>query len=653
MFMKVLTKVKNWFVAHKPTKRRIIQLYAALLFNANIKGFIKGSIYTGPLKNVCTPGLNCYSCPGASGACPMGALQNSLASSNKRLPYYMFGIILLYGIILGRWICSFLCPFGLIQELLHKIPTPKLKKNKFTRILSYLKYVILVVFVFIFPIMYMLRNVPLPGFCKYICPAGTLEGAMGLLSNKVNDSYFSMLGPIFTWKFVLLVGFITACIFIYRCFCRFFCPLGALYGLFNKISFFGIQLEKPKCTHCNICVNKCKMDINHVGDQECISCGECIDSCPTGAISWKGSKIILHANEIKIDENVTPIGTPEHNAAVEKQKKKIKTRNTIVKAGVIASMAALLIAALLYFNVFYKEPEVATGDLPSDQVTEAPTEEPIPETHGLEFELDEALGGYILTGLGDVTDTEIGIPATYEGKPVVGIGKEAFKGSSVSRVTIPESVTTIGEGAFDGCSSLERITIPASVATIEQNAFRGCTNTKITCSIEKAAKPSTWHENWCDAGANVSWKLPPVGNKIGNLAPSMTLNKYDGTTFDLSQTKGKVTVINFWGTWCTPCVAELPHFNRIASEYGDRVAVVTVHSAYDSETGGGYINENFPGTNMIAAMDKENDDYYKALGGKGTYPMTVILDSDGVIVFWTVTSVTHDELVGAVENALG
>ena len=80
MFMKVLTKVKNWFVAHKPTKRRIIQLYAALLFNANIKGFIKGSIYTGPLKNVCTPGLNCYSCPGASGACPMGALQNSLAS---------------------------------------------------------------------------------------------------------------------------------------------------------------------------------------------------------------------------------------------------------------------------------------------------------------------------------------------------------------------------------------------------------------------------------------------------------------------------------------------------------------------------------------------------------------------------------------------
>ena len=123
-----VTKLKSLI----PTKRKLIQLYSALLFNANLKGFANGKIYQGSLKNICTPGLNCYSCPGASGACPLGSLQNAIGASEKRTPYYVFGIIILYGILLGRIICGFLCPFGLIQELLYKIKTPKLKKNRFT-----------------------------------------------------------------------------------------------------------------------------------------------------------------------------------------------------------------------------------------------------------------------------------------------------------------------------------------------------------------------------------------------------------------------------------------------------------------------------------------------------------------------------------------
>ena len=167
---RMLLKIKQWLAPHRPSKRRIIQLYAALLFNANIKGFASGRIYKGPTKALCAPGLNCYSCPGATSACPLGALQNSLINSNARLPYYIFGILLLYGLLFGRVICSFLCPFGLLQELLHKIPTPKLKKNRFTRVLSYLKYVILVVFCILLPLAYAFRKFPLPAFCKYICP---------------------------------------------------------------------------------------------------------------------------------------------------------------------------------------------------------------------------------------------------------------------------------------------------------------------------------------------------------------------------------------------------------------------------------------------------------------------------------------------------
>ena len=149
-----LLKLKNLI----PTKRRIIQLYAALLFNANLKGFTHGIIYQGPVKNICTPGLNCYSCPGASGACPLGSLQNAITTTEHRTPYYIFGIIMLWGILFGRFICGFLCPFGLIQDLLHKIKTPKIKKNKLTRVLSYLKYVILVLFVVVFPLAYIPWN---------------------------------------------------------------------------------------------------------------------------------------------------------------------------------------------------------------------------------------------------------------------------------------------------------------------------------------------------------------------------------------------------------------------------------------------------------------------------------------------------------------
>ena len=111
-------KLKKWWLLHRPTKRRLIQLYAALLFNANLKGFKTGRIYQGPVKNLCAPGINCYSCPGAVAACPMGALQNALSDSGKTVPYYVVGIILLYGLLFGRWICGFLCPFGLVQDLL-------------------------------------------------------------------------------------------------------------------------------------------------------------------------------------------------------------------------------------------------------------------------------------------------------------------------------------------------------------------------------------------------------------------------------------------------------------------------------------------------------------------------------------------------------
>ena len=288
-----MVNVKVWWQAHRPTTRRLVQLYAALLQNAHLKGFAEGKIYTGPTKAVCVPGLNCYSCPGAVGACPLGALQNAIAASANRPAFYVVGLLLLFGLTLGRVICGWLCPVGMIQELLHKVPTPKLKKNRYTRALSWLKYVILAVFAVIIPFWYSLQQYPLPAFCKYICPAGTLEGAVGLLSHPANAEKFSMLGILFTRKLLILAGVLAACVFIYRAFCRFLCPLGALYGLFARIALLGVRVDKSQCSGCGACLRACPMDVGRVGDHECIHCGECIGVCPEKAISLKAGKIVL------------------------------------------------------------------------------------------------------------------------------------------------------------------------------------------------------------------------------------------------------------------------------------------------------------------------------------------------------------------------
>ena len=282
----------------KPMTRRLIQLYSALLYNAHLKGFAEGRIYTGPLKNLCVPGLNCYSCPGAVAACPLGALQNAVAASADRPAFYVVGLLLLFSLLLGRVICGFLCPFGLLQELLHKIPTKKVQKSPLTRGLSRLKYAVLLLFVLGIPAWFAFRGLPLPGFCKFICPAGTLEGAVLLLLHPANSALRAMIGGLFWWKCGLMLLILTACVFVFRAFCRFLCPLGALYGLMAKLALLGVKLDEGRCTGCGACLRACPVDIRRVGDSECVHCGSCIDLCPARAISFRAGRILLRGPEL-------------------------------------------------------------------------------------------------------------------------------------------------------------------------------------------------------------------------------------------------------------------------------------------------------------------------------------------------------------------
>ncbi len=490
----------SWWQAHRPTTRRLVQLYSALLHNAYLKGFIDGKIYTGAAKYACVPGFNCYSCPGAVGSCPLGSIQNALAASGYRAGWYVLGIILLFGVILGRTICGWLCPLGLIQELMHKIPTPKIKKSRVTRALSWLKYVILAVFVIAIPLWYGLRyEIPLPGFCKYICPAGTFEGAVGHLVNPANASYYSMLGILFTRKLVIMLVIGLACVFCYRSFCRFICPLGAIYGLFNRFNVIGVKVDADRCDGCGACVRNCGMDVRRVGDHECINCGKCMESCPQGAIAVKAGRITLKA--------------PEEGCAGDAPDAPRKRRK--LGRGLWGAVLAVLCFALVWFN--FLDPAVKQ---------EPPA-------------------------------TEAAVAASYESDAPTG---------------------------------------------------------------------------------------PEIGQQLGDFA----LQCYDGSEFRLSDTRGKITFINFWATHCTPCVAELPYFDELYRAHEGDIAIIAVHSKLVTMDPVAFIADK--GYAMPFATDTD-DAVKNIVAGTGTLPQTVVLNRKGEVIYNQVGSVTPQVLAALYDEA--
>jgi len=283
----------------KRNQRRIIQCVSAVLMNANIAGFWKGKIYTGRSKNLCLPILNCYSCPGAIGACPIGSLQVSAGCSTYGISFYVLGFLALMGILFGRLLCGFLCPFGLIQDLLYKVPLPNLKiPRKFDRIVRFGKYLTLFFLVLLLPLLAAdSYGSTIPYFCKYLCPAGTLEGGIPLIS--MNKALQNTIGWLFSWKMFVLIIVTVASIIIHRPFCKYLCPLGAFYSLFNRFSFYRYYIERSKCTNCGKCSKVCPMNVNPVktpNHAECIRCGTCKKQCPQNAIKVE-KNINLHVKE--------------------------------------------------------------------------------------------------------------------------------------------------------------------------------------------------------------------------------------------------------------------------------------------------------------------------------------------------------------------
>ena len=264
-------------------KRKMIQVAAFGYSNPYLGNFLDGRLYKGKWKSFCNPGMNCYSCPAATTACPIGAMQAVNGSIDFKTSFYVWGMILAFGVVLGRAVCGFLCPFGLIQELLYKIPFPK---KKLWKGFTWIKYILLVVFVLMLPVVKTNAvGSGAPAFCEYICPVGTLEGGIPILST--HPELRRVIGILFSVKMVILVITLVGCLSICRFFCKVMCPLGVIYGLLNKVSLFHMDVNMEKCIHCGKCTHVCPMDVDPVktpDSAECIRCGKCVSACPKKAL---------------------------------------------------------------------------------------------------------------------------------------------------------------------------------------------------------------------------------------------------------------------------------------------------------------------------------------------------------------------------------
>jgi len=269
------------------TKRLLTQIFFFLLQNPLMGNFINGVIYRGRLKMICTPGLNCYSCPAAILSCPIGAMQFFIAGVRHSISLFVTGFLVSAGVVFGRFICGYVCPMGLLQDLVYKIKTRKFLKR--FQYLRYIKYLVLIIFVILLPLLavHELAGMGTPWFCKYICPSGTIFGAIPLLA--VNGFLRDLAGVLLIIKLSIAAVMLITSVLIYRPFCRLLCPLGAIYALFNKIAFIKMRCDTDKCISCGKCSEACNIMLEpktQPNSPECVRCGACKATCQAKALRF-------------------------------------------------------------------------------------------------------------------------------------------------------------------------------------------------------------------------------------------------------------------------------------------------------------------------------------------------------------------------------
>lgn len=254
--------------------RKFAQILGVLLPNTYYKAFTGIMLYQGSLKAFCVPTLNCHACPLAVFSCPIGTLQHFAVI--RAVPLYVIGFLGVVGSSVGTLTCGWICPFGALQDLMYRISSFKIKLPHPFR---YGRYGALILLVGILPF---IRGEHL--YCR-LCPQGGLQAGvpLAILSSQMR----TLLGNLYIIKLSILFGFLFLFIVSKRPFCMTFCPLGAIFSLFNRASFLRLKVSQNSCNECGLCVDRCPTGIvpyKEVDSINCVRCWECIKACPTGAI---------------------------------------------------------------------------------------------------------------------------------------------------------------------------------------------------------------------------------------------------------------------------------------------------------------------------------------------------------------------------------
>ena len=291
-------------------------------------------LYPARLFSVCSPVFHCYACPLASFACPIGIMAQF--SALHVVPFLAIGTVLVAGALFGSFICGYACPFGFLQDLIGKIPVPKFHLPRWT---GFLRYGVLVGTVFVFPFLMgekigeatdpppvtqtaeqpsestgsvtgdpsgplsggntsegaagetATKDVqghpgkdeetdnrsPNPLFICNVCPAGALEGAVPAMVGSAADGEKVHWPNIF--KIVMTALFLIAMLVKMRPWCRLICPLGAIFGLFNRASVLYMKADSESCSSCGLCKKKCRYGVvpgDELQSTSCIRCMECV-----------------------------------------------------------------------------------------------------------------------------------------------------------------------------------------------------------------------------------------------------------------------------------------------------------------------------------------------------------------------------------------
>jgi thiol-disulfide isomerase/thioredoxin len=121
----------------------------------------------------------------------------------------------------------------------------------------------------------------------------------------------------------------------------------------------------------------------------------------------------------------------------------------------------------------------------------------------------------------------------------------------------------------------------------------------------------------------------------------------------LSDYRGRVVFVNFWGTWCPPCVEELPEFERFASDQGDQGAVVlAVNSSETADQITSFLTENEITLDHVPVLLDSDYDVLRAFGVADLLPTTFVIAPDGTIAWIKFGAMTQDLMQVYVDDVL-